>query len=233
MRRRHAVQHEARRGDDPVAAFLLDARQPAEELVGDVLAEARLAEARARESPAVSRAPRRVVPSAVVPGELEASRRRRRGSCRGCGRARVTSSHLASGVDHAPRREVVERRAPQHRLLAAGVHRDVAADARGVGRRRDRRRTRGPRASAASITRRVTTPAPQSIVGDGSRDARQRDALDRPTARSSFSVLITAAQRRQRNRAAGVAGAAAARDDREPELDAAPTRPRTSSSVSG
>ena len=40
------------------------------------------------------------------------------------------------GRHHAPRREVVERRAPQHRLLAAGVHGDVAADARRVGRRR-------------------------------------------------------------------------------------------------
>ena len=46
-RRRHRVQDEARAGDEPVAAFLLDARQPRQELVGDVLAEARLAKRRA------------------------------------------------------------------------------------------------------------------------------------------------------------------------------------------
>ena len=41
---------------------------------------------------------------------------------------------VAGRVDHAPRREVVERGAPQHGFLAAGVHRDVAADAGGVRR---------------------------------------------------------------------------------------------------
>src|SRR5258706_14494061 len=38
--RRHAVQDEARRGDDAVGALLLRARQPGEELVGDILAQA-------------------------------------------------------------------------------------------------------------------------------------------------------------------------------------------------
>ena len=42
--RRHLVQDEARGGDDAVGAFLLHARQPGEELVGDVLAQAFLAE---------------------------------------------------------------------------------------------------------------------------------------------------------------------------------------------
>ena len=49
---------------------------------------------------------------------------------------RVTSSKSPFGVDHAPGGEVVQRRAPQHGLLAAGVHGDVAADAGGVGRGR-------------------------------------------------------------------------------------------------
>ena len=44
---RHAVHDPARRGDEAVAAFLLDAGQAGEELVGDVLAEAFLAEHRA------------------------------------------------------------------------------------------------------------------------------------------------------------------------------------------
>ena len=43
---------------------------------------------------------------------------------------------LRLGRHHAPRREIVERGAPQHRLLAPRVHRDVAADARGLGRGR-------------------------------------------------------------------------------------------------
>ena len=46
-RRRHAVQHERGFGDDAVAALFLDAGQAAQHLVGDVLAEAALAEGRA------------------------------------------------------------------------------------------------------------------------------------------------------------------------------------------
>ena len=42
--RRHAVHDPARAGDQAVAAFLLDAGQAGEELVGDVLAQAFLAE---------------------------------------------------------------------------------------------------------------------------------------------------------------------------------------------
>ena len=38
--------------------------------------------------------------------------------------------------DHPPPREVVERSAPQHRFLAAGVHGDIAADARRIRRGR-------------------------------------------------------------------------------------------------
>ena len=38
--------------------------------------------------------------------------------------------------DHLPRSQVVQRRAPQHGLLAARVHGHVAADAGGIGRSR-------------------------------------------------------------------------------------------------
>src|SRR5438876_566143 len=47
-RRRHLVQDESRRRDDPVAAFLLHAGQSGEKLVGDVLAETRLPKRGAR-----------------------------------------------------------------------------------------------------------------------------------------------------------------------------------------
>ena len=40
---RHAMQHPARRGDQAIAAFFLDARQTRQELIGDVLAQALLA----------------------------------------------------------------------------------------------------------------------------------------------------------------------------------------------
>src|SRR5450631_3350273 len=44
---RHAMQHPTRRGDQAVTTFLLHPRQPAQELIGDVLTESRLAEPRA------------------------------------------------------------------------------------------------------------------------------------------------------------------------------------------
>ena len=52
---------------------------------------------------------------------------------------------------HAPRHEVVQRGAPQHRLLAAGVHGDVAADAGSFGGRRvDREHEAGALCGVAS-----------------------------------------------------------------------------------
>ncbi len=96
-RRRHPVQDEARADDDAVAAFLLHAGQAREELVGDVLAEARLAELRRRESSSVSRRAtrrrRRRRASAA-----RTSPARRRGSCRGCGRCASPRATRASGV---------------------------------------------------------------------------------------------------------------------------------------
>jgi hypothetical protein len=43
---------------------------------------------------------------------------------------------VTTRVDHLPPRQIVEGRSPEHGFLAAGVHRDVAADARGVSRGR-------------------------------------------------------------------------------------------------
>jgi len=43
---------------------------------------------------------------------------------------------LGLGRDHAPGSQVVQRRAPENGLLAAGIHRDVAAYAGGLGRGR-------------------------------------------------------------------------------------------------
>ena len=75
------------------------------------------------------------------------------------------ADHHPVGVrrDHLPRHQVVQRGAPQHGLLAAGVHRHVAADAGGIGRRRvDREHQAG--VVGGFHHPRVTTPAPQWMV---------------------------------------------------------------------
>ena len=99
---------------------------------------------------------------------------------------------LRLGRHHPPRQQVVERGAPQHGLLAAGVHRDVAADARGVGRRRIDRRTRGPRARRRPSTR-LRDDAGAAV--DRRRPARRRPGSATGSTGpepSSFSVLMTA-----------------------------------------
>ncbi len=134
--------------------------------------------------------------------------------------SRLTSSQLPSQSTMRHEARLSTRRAPEHRLLAAGIHRDVAADAGRICRRRIdgehqfalfRRGRYAPRHHARA-RRRSWARARSVRAAPGSRWFRRR---------SSFSVLITAESGCQRNRAAGVAGAAAARDDGEPELDAA------------
>ena len=126
---------------------------------------------------------------------------------------------LRVGRDHAPRGEVVERGAPEHRLLAAGVHRDVAADARRLGRGRiDREHVAGALGRLGDALRDDAGLGPDRR--DLAGDAGQRDALDLAH-RLELLGVDDGARPGQRHRAAGVAGAAAARDDRQAELDAA------------
>ena len=97
---------------------------------------------------------------------------------------------LRVGRDHPPRREVVERRAPQHRLLAAGVHRDVAADARRFGRRRiDREDVAGALGGVGDALGDDAGLGPDRR--DLAVDAGQRIGSTSVIA-SSFSVLMTA-----------------------------------------
>jgi hypothetical protein len=70
---------------------------------------------------------------------------------------------VAVRIDHLPPGQVVERRAPQHGLLATGIHGDVAADAGGEAEVGSTAKTR-PASAAASETRSVTTPAPVRMV---------------------------------------------------------------------
>jgi hypothetical protein len=130
--RRHLVQDPNRRGDQAVAAFLLHAGQTGEELVGDVLAQAGLAESAAGDGEELL-----AFDAAVVGEVLDAEG----GGFLLVDLAQVVADAFdfqpaAVGIHHAPRGQVVQRRAPQHGLLAAGIHGDVAADAGGVGRGR-------------------------------------------------------------------------------------------------
>ena len=214
------VQDEARRRDDAVAAFLLHAGQTGEKLVGHVLAQPGLAKALARDRQRLARASaRRAAVRCGSATRARTSPRRRRGSCPGCGRGARPPATRASGVTmrHDARLSSAVPHStaflpPAFMATLPPMH-EASADVGSTAKT-------SPRASATSITRLVTTPAPQSIVGVGF--ARPgRTTLSTADRRSSFSVLMTAERGVERHRAAGIAGAAAARNDRQPEFDAA------------
>jgi hypothetical protein len=120
--------------------------------------------------------------------------------------------------------QVVERGAPQHGLLATGVHRDVAADAGGLGRGRvDGKHISGALGRVGHAL--VTTPASVQIVATGRSMPGSATHLDTSVMVSSFSVLMTALFQVSGQCAAGVAGAAAARDDGQAQIDAALDQP--------
>ena len=214
--RRHLVQHPAGGDDDAVGAFLLHAGNAAEELVGDVLAQPDLAAGGAghHQNFLAEQLPAAriealdaefdvflLVNLAVVVVDA------------------FDFQPIAARVDHLPPGQVVERRAPEHGLLATGVHRDVAADAGGRGR------SRVDREHAAGKARRFGD-ALGDDAGTGADGrvgrfvASQHHFLDR----THVDQLLGIDHRRirgQRYGAAGIAGAAAARNDGQPGLDAA------------
>ena len=120
------------------------------------------------------------------------SRSRHRGSCRDCGPFRVTSSHSASGVtirhDTRLSSAVPQSTAflPPAFIATLPPMHEASADVGSTAKT-------SPSASAASITRFVTTPAPQSIVATGAPSGPNgtRSTAER---RISFSVLMTAAR---------------------------------------
>ncbi len=129
----HAVQDPARGSDQAVAALLLHAGQSPEEFVGDILAQTHLAKARALDVEPLAAQDLRVFGRlrAVLPYKIEAGHRR----VMDLAKVVIEARHfqpVAVGIDHAPPQEVVDRRAPKHRLLAAGVHGDITADAGGI-----------------------------------------------------------------------------------------------------
>ena len=160
----------------------------------------------------------RVLPAGVEIAQLEAGHRH----VVNLAQVVVESHHLEPlglGRHHAPGRQVVERRAPQHRLLATRIHRDVAADAAGLGRGRIHREHE---ASALGRIRHALGHDTGLGPDRGHRviDARQDDQLDLGHRFELLGVDHRAAPG-QRNRTTGVAGAAAARDDRQAQLDTA------------
>ena len=98
---------------------------------------------------------------------------------------------VALGIDHAPPRKVVDCRAPQHGLLTAGVHCDIAADARCVGRCwidcEHVAGTFGCFGDSARYDSRARQDSGHWRIDAGQRDPPTSDSV------SSFSVLITAA----------------------------------------
>ncbi len=186
--RGHAVHDPARAGDQAVAAFLLDAGQAGQELVGDVLAQALLAEGAAGDVQPLG-ALQRLAGGVVVlqleardldvvdlaqvvvePRDLQPVRVRRRPCATrpGCP-ARCPTARPSC----RPRSSRCCRRCTRPRPRSGP------------------RRTRSRAASAASDTRCVTTPASVQMVAT-SRSRPGRRCISTPRMASSFSVLITA-----------------------------------------
>ena len=218
-RRRHPVQDETRRRDDAVATFLLDSGDPREELVGDILAETGLAEGRTgnHECLATLQRPERTFGIRRVIGKVEG---RHIGVVDFAEVVVPASDFQPAGIrrHHAPRCQVVERRAPQHSLLAAGVHRNIATDARRVGRCRI---DGEDEFLALRRFHHATRHDARTRVDRGCRHGspRQNDTVDR---RQPFEFLGVDDRRTpiERHRAAGVTRAAASGNDRKFELDA-------------
>ena len=126
---------------------------------------------------------------------------------------------LALRIDHAPPGEVVQRGAPEHSLLAAGIHGDVAANAgrfqRGGIDRKDQ--TRGISRFGHALG---DNTGFRKDRGDFTVHIGQYLAHDGAQTNQLFGV-DDCRQRGQRDGAAGIPGAAAPRNDGQAQLDAA------------
>ncbi len=213
------MQDPSRGRDQSVAALFLNARQSAQEFIGDILAQTDLAKFRALDVKPLAAQNFGLFRSlrAVLPNQLETRDRCIMDLAQIVVQARDFEP-IALRIDHAPPRQIVNRGAPQHRLLASGVHGNVAADAGCVrGGRVDREYEAGAfgrfgHAFGDHAGRR-------KYAGSADRIAGQRECLDRTQGLELFRIDHRG-PRRQRHRAARVSGAATARDDGESELDA-------------
>ena len=122
----HAMENEAGGGDQPVATFLLHTRQAGEELVSDILAQTVLAEGLAGNFQ-----PFRLAPAGFAIGFVVVDFKHHPFLLVNFPQVVADTHHfqpVAVGHDHAPGSEIVQGGAPEHGLLAAGVHGDIAAD---------------------------------------------------------------------------------------------------------
>src|SRR3569623_1457167 len=216
---RHLVQNPARRRDQAVAAFLLNAWQTGQEFVGDVLAQAFLAEYATLDFEDF-RLERRIALAVRLgrmrPFELEARHRRIVDLAQVVIVARDFQP-VADRIDRAPASQIVECRAPQYFLLAAGVHRDIAADTGRLGRSRiDRKYEAGLfRRIGHALGHHAGTGIHRRVFAS---DSRQNRHFDRPQVLELFGIN-DGRHRRERHGAAGIAGAAAARYDGQAQFD--------------
>ena len=132
------VQDKARRSDNAVAAFFLDAGQSGKKFVRDILAQTRLPEPRSWDLQHARRAVRRYA-IRIEPLDRKA---RHRGFV---DFAKVVPEprnfdEAAVWIDHAPGSKIVERGSPENGLFAASVHGNISANARCVRGRRIHRK---------------------------------------------------------------------------------------------
>ncbi|CPI58865.1 Uncharacterised protein [Bordetella pertussis] len=214
---RHAVQHPARRRDQAVTAFLLHARQAGQEFVGHVLAQAGLAELAPLDIQALGAQQLLAgLAGAVEPFQFEA------GHVDVVDLAQVVRQPghfqpVAVRIHHAPPGQVVQRGAPQHGLLAACVHGDVAAHAGCLGRSRiDSEHEAG---ALGGLGHPLGDHAGAGADHGGRLGhARQHTGLDLAQG-LEFLGIDDGRLPGQRNRAARVARTAAARHNGQAQLD--------------
>jgi hypothetical protein len=125
---------------------------------------------------------------------------------------------FACGVDHFPPRQIVQRRAPEHGFFAAGVHGHIAAHAAGIGRSGVYRKHQFGGAGGffhpprdhpgTAVNHRMCVPSSPG----------KADVFDAVVAVELFGVNHSA-HGVQRHGTAGIAGATAARDDGELQLN--------------
>jgi len=214
-----------RAGNQPVAPLLLHSGQPAEEFVGDVLAQSDAPKAGTRDlqpfAPQLASAVGGL--ASILPHQLEARDRYVVNPAEVVIEARDLEP-VAVGIDDSPPGQIVDGRSPQHRFLAARVHRDIASDARGVGRGRIDRE----HATASLGGLRYAACHDTGLGQHGRHRPLQTGKLEQFDAAAALQLLGVDHRRQfgQRNRASGIAGSASPRHDGQPQLGAGPHQAR-------
>jgi len=222
---RQTVQDPAGGRDNAVAAFLLHAGQSLQVLIRNVLAETGFAEQGTREIQRFTAQHLRLIGilAAVLHDDLKHH------VLLAVDLAEIVIhagdfKPVAVRVHHAPPGEVINRGAPEHGLLAAGVFRDVAAYAGAVGGSGVNREDPVILIGALGDTLRDDTGAREDCRHRFS-NARQGLHFNLRHRRELFHVH-DGGHLRERHGAARVAGAAASADQRETQAVAGPDEPR-------